>query len=133
MRYGRIESAIDRLRAQGLIYEGVLEPPKGKILAGSTVEILEVKAVGNSKWGRVTQGWICMDYVILDGQKEETPSDSKTIIADCLRVRETASTSAKIVGYYYQNAKVQILETQTVDGTTWGKTSKGWISMDYVK
>ena len=29
---GRIESAIDRLRAQGLIYEGVLEPPKGKIL-----------------------------------------------------------------------------------------------------
>ncbi|MFC0342477.1 arginine--tRNA ligase [Paracoccus niistensis] len=27
---GRIESAIDRLRSEGLIYEGVLEPPKGK-------------------------------------------------------------------------------------------------------
>lgn len=27
---GRIEAAIDALRAQGLIYEGVLEPPKGK-------------------------------------------------------------------------------------------------------
>lgn len=27
---GRIEAAIDRLRGQGLIYEGVLEPPKGK-------------------------------------------------------------------------------------------------------
>lgn len=27
---GRIEAAIDRLRSQGLIYEGVLEPPKGK-------------------------------------------------------------------------------------------------------
>jgi len=27
---GRIEAAIDRLRAAGLIYEGVLEPPKGK-------------------------------------------------------------------------------------------------------
>ncbi len=27
---GRIEAAIERLRAQGLIYEGVLEPPKGK-------------------------------------------------------------------------------------------------------
>ena len=27
---GRIEAAIDRLRAEGLIYEGVLEPPKGK-------------------------------------------------------------------------------------------------------
>jgi arginyl-tRNA synthetase len=28
---GKIEQAIDRLRAQGLIYEGVLEPPKGKL------------------------------------------------------------------------------------------------------
>jgi arginyl-tRNA synthetase len=27
---GRIEAAIDRLRGMGLIYEGVLEPPKGK-------------------------------------------------------------------------------------------------------
>lgn len=27
---GKIEAAIDRLRTQGLIYEGVLEPPKGK-------------------------------------------------------------------------------------------------------
>ena len=27
---GRIEAAIDKLRAKGLIYEGVLEPPKGK-------------------------------------------------------------------------------------------------------
>jgi arginyl-tRNA synthetase len=28
---GKIEQAIDRLRAQGLIYEGILEPPKGKL------------------------------------------------------------------------------------------------------
>ncbi|WBU61783.1 arginine--tRNA ligase [Paracoccus albus] len=28
---GRIEAAIERLRAAGLIYEGVLEPPKGKL------------------------------------------------------------------------------------------------------
>ncbi len=28
---GRIEAAIERLRTQGLIYEGVLEPPKGKL------------------------------------------------------------------------------------------------------
>ncbi|WP_210527569.1 arginine--tRNA ligase [Rubellimicrobium arenae] len=28
---GKIEEAIERLRSQGLIYEGVLEPPKGKL------------------------------------------------------------------------------------------------------
>lgn len=37
----------------------------GKILAGTTVEILEVKSVGAAKWGRVAQGWICMDYVTM--------------------------------------------------------------------
>lgn len=103
------------------------------LYSGTKVTITEVKDVSGTKWGKISDGWICMDYVILDGQKEETSADTKTITADCLRVRETASTSAKIVGYYYQNAKVQILETQTVDGTTWGRTAKGWISMDYVK
>lgn len=37
----------------------------GKILTGTTVEILEVKQAGAAKWGRVTQGWICMDYVTM--------------------------------------------------------------------
>ena len=69
-----------------------------------------------------------------DEAKEEAPAaDTKTVIADCLRVRKEASTSAEIVGYYYEGAKVQILETKEVDGTKWGRTSKGWISMDYVK
>ena len=36
---------------------------KGKILPGTQVNILETKTVGASKWGRVENGWICMDYV----------------------------------------------------------------------
>ncbi|MDD5864242.1 MAG: SH3 domain-containing protein [Firmicutes bacterium] len=37
----------------------------GKILNGTQVEILEVQPVGTTKWGRVKQGWICMDYVTM--------------------------------------------------------------------
>ena len=37
----------------------------GKILNGTEVTILEVKVVGTAKWGRVKQGWICMDYVTM--------------------------------------------------------------------
>ena len=37
------------------------------------------------------------------------------------------------LGYLYEGAKVQILETKKVGSATWGKVSKGWISMDYVK
>ena len=73
-----------------------------------------------------------MDYVVLDKQTTNT-GDVRTVIADCLNVRESASTSAKIVGYYYQGAKVTILETKTAEGIKWGKTSLGWICMDYVK
>ena len=37
----------------------------GKILPGTQVNILEVTTYGSSKWGRVEQGWICMDYVTI--------------------------------------------------------------------
>lgn len=36
---------------------------KGKILPGTQVNILETRTVGTTKWGRVENGWICMDYV----------------------------------------------------------------------
>ena len=36
---------------------------KGKILAGTQVNILETRTVGTATWGRVENGWICMDYV----------------------------------------------------------------------
>jgi uncharacterized protein YgiM (DUF1202 family) len=37
-----------------------------------------------------------------------------------------------VVGYYGPQTAVTILETKTVSGSTWGRTDKGWISMDYV-
>ena len=103
---------------------------------GTKVTITEVKDNNGTKWGKISDGWICMDYVILDAQKtenNETTGTTGTVTADCLRVRENPGTSAKIVGYYYEGAKVQILETTEVDGMIWGRTPKGWISMDYVK
>lgn len=36
-----------------------------KLLPGTQVEILEVKTVGASKWGRISQGWVCMDYIAM--------------------------------------------------------------------
>ena len=100
---------------------------------GTKVTITEVKEVSGTKWGYMGSGWICMDYVVLDQQTSVNNGDVKTVTADCLNVRQSASTSAKIVGYYYQGAKVTITETTTAGGTKWGKTTKGWISMDYVK
>lgn len=44
---------------------GTAYPVTGKIMTGNTVEILEVKTVGASKWGRTAKGWVCMDYIVM--------------------------------------------------------------------
>lgn len=35
----------------------------GSLSKGDTVTILETVTIGTSKWGRISQGWICLDYV----------------------------------------------------------------------
>lgn len=102
----------------------------GYLSPNARVEITERKDVNGTQWGKISKGWICMDYVVLDGQTAQT--ETKTVTADCLRIRSAAGTSNKIVGYLYKGAKVQVLETKTVGSVTWGRVSKGWVSMDYL-
>lgn len=35
----------------------------GSLSQGQTVNILETVTIGTSQWGRISQGWICLDYV----------------------------------------------------------------------
>ena len=37
-----------------------------------------------------------------------------------------------IIGFYYNGASVRITEIKLVNDVPWGKTDKGWISMEYV-
>lgn len=105
----------------------------GYLKPNEKVTITEQKTVGGTVWGKISSGWVSMDYIILDSSSSGGTSSTvtKTITADCLRVRSGPSTNNSIVGYLYYGAKVQILETNS-DGT-WGKISNGWISMDYAK
>lgn len=130
----------------------------GTIDAGTVVEILRQETIANITWGMIStpvSGWICMDYVKMftsqDGsassetdpdasQPTTAPSDDTTtgsndtqnikgvINASNLNVRDEASKAGKIVGSYSKGDVVTILETK--DG--WGRTSKGWIKMEYV-
>ena len=110
---------------------------------GSEVEILEQKTVGATVWARISKGWISMNYVKVTGGSTttapETGSNNSsstttgTVIADILNVRSGAGTNNRIVGRLYNGQKVTILETKVVNGTTWGRISTGWISMDYIR
>ena len=105
----------------------------GYLSSGTKITVLEQKTVGNTTWGKISEGWISLDYVALDNTFSAPQKNIKIVTADCLRVRSNAGTSNAIVGYLYAGAKVEILETKTVGGTQWGRVTKGWISMDYVK
>lgn len=140
----------------------------GFLFRNTKVSILEQRAAGTSVWGRIEKGWVCMDYIITDalssgntvtpnpepnpeqetvpkqettpeqqpsgsvGQTEATAISGK-ITADVLRIRSGAGTNHPIVGFYYQNDSVTVSEKVLVGSVYWGKTSKGWISMEYVK
>lgn len=124
----------------------------GYLSSGIKVEILEQKTVNGTTWGRISKGWISMDYVKLDStQNPSTPSvdpkpdtppatepeTPKTVSGTvkkvtALLIRKGAGTTYGVAGYLYTGDKVEILEQKTVNGITWGKISKGWISMEYV-
>lgn len=136
---------------------GTSYPITGYLSSGTEVEILERKTVNGITWGKITKGWISMDYVKLDATKpeEETPEpetpDTKpedmpteppaenqviatgTVTADDLRIRSGAGTGTTVLGFLSKGTKVEIYEKATANGITWGRTSKGWISLDYVK
>ena len=121
----------------------------GFLQIGDTVTITERKTVGSMEWGKMESGWISMTYVKLyapveedqprppmfEDQPEEEPVDVMTgrvNVEDSLCIRSGPGTNYSVVGYYGPDEVVTILETQTVGDMTWGRTDKGWISMDYV-
>ena len=107
----------------------------GYLSNGDKVNILETKDSGSMTWGKLEQGWISLDYVVLDKKETQTPAVTVTgriQVNDFLRIRTGPGTSYAIAGFLEKDTKVTILEQKTVGNTTWGKIEKGWISLDYV-
>lgn len=149
----------------------------GFLFNGKDIQILEQQAVGEMVWGRISKGWVSMDYIVTDDsywdstttpdtdppQEPEQPpeqipeqvpeqlpeqdqdpesTDSSGIMeptsikgiitADALRIRSGAGTNNRIVGFYYQNDSVIVLEKIQIDSVYWGRTNKGWINLNYL-
>lgn len=106
----------------------------GYLTMGTRVEIYERMSVGSMIWGRIDKGWISLDYIKLDsdGTGSDSGTNFRTVNTSSLRIRSGAGTNNSIVGYLTMGERVEILEQTTVNGTPWGRTSKGWICLDYV-
>ena len=107
----------------------------GRLNPNATVTIYETKTVGSVVWGRTSQGWVCMDYVVVSSGNTDSKSVSGTVTTkdSALRIRAGAGTGFNIVGYLNNGDRVEILEQKDVNGSTWGRIAKGWIMMGYVK
>ena len=81
-------------------------------------------------WGTIGDGWISMSYVTLNGSNAAV---TKTVVADCLRIRSGPGTGNRVTGYAYYGSRVTVYETTYVGSTQWGRVSSGWVSMDYLR
>lgn len=134
---GKVKVTSGRLNVRsgpGTNYSAVTSLAKG-----TAVTITEQKTVNGTAWGKMEKGWVCMKYIVLDSASDSESGTQESIRGTVstggsqLRVRATASASGTIVGYLNDGDSVTILEKKTVSGTVWGRISKGWISMQYVK
>lgn len=112
----------------------------GTLNKGDRVEILEQTKVGEKTWGRIDRGWICITgYITLETVTEEESGekpDEKLIMqvtATSLTIRAGAGSQFSAVGYLSNGQQVEILEQKTVDGKTWARIDRGWVSMKYLK
>lgn len=75
-----------------------------KLLPGTQVEILETTTVGAAKWGRVAQGWVCMDYIAMisyddiPGNSSGTTNTSNGTAVDSLDKVDKTTTTAVYTG-----------------------------------
>lgn len=95
----------------------------GQYTYGDRITILET----SNGWGRTDKGWVSLNYVTM-----QQSSSTATITGSTVNIRSGAGTNNGVVGAYNRGDSVTILETTTVGNTQWGRTDKGWISMDYV-
>lgn len=99
----------------------------GTLNYGTRVTVQE----SNNGWGRTGMGWISLSYVYMDGSRGENTCTG-VITGSQLNIRSGPGTNYEAVGAVNKGEKVTILEQIKVGKTTWGCTSAGWISMDYV-
>lgn len=111
---------------------GVNNAQVGRLTKGTVVIITETVKVGTTTWGKIDQGWICLDYVQLAGDTVPVDAITKTVNTKSLRIRAGAGTHYECIGSYVSGEQVVITDQTTVSGRLWGRTDKGWICMEYV-
>ena len=128
-----------------------------QVRRNTVLTVTHVTHLTNMKWGKVQDGWICLDYTnydavvsgsdqnntssnnpaIPDPDNDSSQENQKTLsgivhVNDFLRVRSGPGTTYSTVRFLFDGNKVKILEQKTVGSMVWGRISDGWVSMNYI-
>lgn len=116
----------ESLNVMGWIVTDMLDMSNVTISSGSTVTPANTDPTTGST---PTQATVPVDNITGTGAGS-TPANSQVGIVNTntLNIRASASTSAERVGSYTYGDRITILETSN----GWGRTDKGWVSMNYV-
>ena len=135
----------------------------GAIAVGSRVEILEQVNYNGKMWGHVAQGWISMDYVLLDSELPNPPAPEagkptdpttpakpedqgvatdivpfsigcQVQISSGLKIRKQPTLkNDNIVGELKYGTTANPTALTYSEGKLWGRVDGGWIDMSFVK
>lgn len=123
----KVDSWLNVRSGAGTNYSAV-----ARLTNGTKVEITEQKTVKGTVWGKMSKGWVSMDYIVLDKAEEAKPVTGTISCGTAqLRVR-TEPNSDTVVTHLVTGDKVTILEQKTVNNVLWGRIENGWIMMKYV-
>ena len=120
--------------------------------SGTQVTVYEQVTKDDAPWGRIKDGWVCMNYVELTGKAPSSGSNSNsgsgnsgtisgtvtgTVNSNIdLNVRAGAGLGNAKIGALKKGTSVTVTEQKVADGMTWGKISyngsTGWICMSYI-
>ena len=83
-------------------------------------------------WARITDGWILLDHVYLDGTAGPEEAQMGTVTGNAVSIRSGPGMEYGIVSACNTGARVKILYQTILYGYGWGCTESGWICMEYV-
>lgn len=101
-----------------------------------TLAILHQAALADSSAGSFTvRRNSVYDYCALLGWEDDGISEAYEVwivtAEPSLKIRSGAGTSYSKVGSYSTGTEIIVFEQTTAEGYTWGRTSIGWVALDY--
>ena len=122
----------------GVLGYGVVDLGSLNVRHGPGTDYNKVKSVSEGDryayyqvlgdWVRIDGGWVSTEYFYIEGTKA-ADATTGTVVTEELKIRSGPATTFKILDSYKNGTNVEIL----AEVGRWGYTSKGWISLDYVK